>query len=184
MIMDLLDFSGEALYFDEPVSPDVDALLLDAAQRYGEPSAERNLLLAYFLEPEHPTVLVALYRYFYYQHRYREALIIAERAIRLTAQRLDLPTSWRALSESDLAQSALNSMSLTRFLLFALKGSGYLLLRLGEPAEALERLETLAAIDTRDRLGVHELLQLARTTVAESADATADDQATSNPSAG
>jgi tetratricopeptide (TPR) repeat protein len=184
MIMDLLDFSSEALYFDEPVSPDVEALLLDAAQCYGEPSAERNLLLAYFLEPEHLTVLVALYRYFYYQHRYREALITADRAIGIAAQRLDLPASWRELSESNLEPSALNSMSLTRFLLFALKGSSYLLLRLGEPAEALERLETLAAIDTRDRLGIQDLLQLARATVAESAGATADDQAPSGPSAG
>jgi hypothetical protein len=75
-------------------------------------------------------------------------------------------------------------MSLTRFLLFALKGSSYLLLRLGEPAAALERLETLAAIDTSDRLGIQDLLQLARATVAESAGATADDQAPSGPSAG
>jgi tetratricopeptide (TPR) repeat protein len=165
--MDLLNFSGENMYFDEPVSPDVAALLLDAANRYGEDAAERSLLQAYFLEPNHLTVLVALYRYFYYQHRYREALITADRAIVITAQRLNLPASWRALSESNLAQSALTSMSLTRFLLFALKGSSYLLLRLGEPVEALERLETLALIDTSDRLGLQELRQLARSAAAE-----------------
>jgi tetratricopeptide (TPR) repeat protein len=165
--MDLLDFSGESLYFDEPVSPDVEARLLEAANRYGEEAAELSLLQAYFLEPSHLTVLVALYRYFYYQHRYREALITADRAIVITAQRLDLPTSWRELSESGLARSALTSMSLTRFLLLALKGSSYLLLRLGEPVEALERLETLVLIDTSDRLGLQELLQLARSAAAE-----------------
>jgi len=173
--MDLLDFSGEALYFDEPLGPDVEALLLGAAQGYGEPSAERSLLLAYFLEPEHPTVLVALYRYFYYQHRYREALIIAERAIRITAQRLGLPTAWPELSEANLGPSALNSMPLTRFLLFALKGSSYLLLRLGEPVEALERLEKLAAIDTSDRLGIQDLRQLARSAVAGTLSGLSDD---------
>ena len=30
--MDLLDFSGEEMYFDEPVTPEVEALLLAAAQ--------------------------------------------------------------------------------------------------------------------------------------------------------
>ena len=67
--MDLLDFDGEAMYFDEPVSTEVERMLAEAAQHYGEEIAERRLLQAYFLEPTHLTVLVALYRFFYYQRR-------------------------------------------------------------------------------------------------------------------
>ncbi|MBK1720849.1 hypothetical protein [Thiocystis violacea] len=165
--MDLLDFSGEDMYFDEPVSPEVESLLADAAHRYGEPGAELSLLHAYFLEPEHLTVLVALYRYFYYRHRYQEALITADRAIAISAERLRIPIDWRALTEADLGRSVQVSMSLTRFLLLALKGAGYLLMRLGRSAEALTRFEKLAEVDTSDRLGINELLAMARSAVAE-----------------
>ncbi len=167
--MDLLEFSGEDLYFDEPVSPDVDGLLLEAARRYGEEGAETRLLQAYFLEPEHLTVLVALYRYFYYRQRYQEALITAERAIVIVAARLHLPSRWQDLSELDLGQSVLISMTLTRFLLLALKGAGYLLMRLGDHRGALARFEKIAEIDTSDRLGITELLSMARSAVAEAA---------------
>ncbi|MCG6983824.1 MAG: hypothetical protein LJE61_01290 [Thiocapsa sp.] len=167
--MDLLDFDGEPMYFDEPVTPEVDGLLSEAAGCYGEEVAEQRLLLAYFIQPEHLTVLVALYRYFYYRHRYREALITADRAIALTAARLDLPTDWKALREADLGRSVLVSMSLTRFLLLALKGSAYLLFRLGDPAGALQRFEKIAELDTSDRLGIGELHAMARAAVARSA---------------
>ena len=167
--MDLLDFNGEPMYFDDPVTPEVGRLLAYAAEHYGDPAAEHSLLRAYFLEPEHLTVVVALYRYFYYRRCYREALATAERAIRLAAARLDLPARWQDLSESDLGGSVLVSMSLTRFLLLALKGAGYLLLRLGEPVAALERFDKIAEIDTSDRLGIKELRALAQGAVTEAA---------------
>ena len=169
MTMDLLDFNGEPMYFDEPVTPEVGRLLAYAAEHYGDPVAEHSLLRAYFLEPEHLTVVVALYRYFYYRRCYREALMTAERAIGLAAARLDLPRRWQDLSESDLGGSVLVSMSLTRFLLLALKGAGYLLLRLGEPVAALERFDKIAEIDTSDRLGIKELRALAQGAVTEAA---------------
>jgi len=167
--MDLLDFDGEPMYFDEPVTPEVNRLLVYAAEHYGETVAEHSLLRAYFLEPEHLSVLVALYRYFYYRRCYREALMMAERAIALAAARLDLPPRWQDLSEADLGGSVLVSMSLTRFLLLALKGAGYLLLRLGEPVAALERFDKIAEIDTSDRLGIKELRALAQCAVTEAA---------------
>lgn len=166
--MDLLDFDGEAMYFDEPVTPEVGRLLSEAGECYGEEAAEQRVLLAYFLQPEHPTVLVALYRYFFYRHRYREALIAADRAIAIAAARLGLPADWRALRETDMARSVPVSMSLTRFLLLALKGSGYLLCRLGDPAGALRRLDKVAEIDTSDRLGISALRSMARSALGRS----------------
>lgn len=138
-----------------------------AATHYGEPEAELSLLRAYFLEPEHLTVLVALYRYFYYRHGYSEALLVADRAIRLTAERLGITPDWRKLTKGDLGKAVLESMTLTRFLLLALKGSGYLELRLGEAAGALERFEKVVELDTSDRLGMSELVSLARAKVTE-----------------
>lgn len=165
--MDLLDFQGEAMYFDQPLQSDTDLLLQQAAASYGEDAAEHCLLRAYFLEPEHLTVLVALYRYFYYRHRYAESLLVAERAIALTAQRLGVGPDWRAIDTNALGPAVLASMSLTRFLLLAIKGAGYLCLRLGDAQGALERLEKLASLDTSDRLGLTELLSLARGRVLE-----------------
>jgi tetratricopeptide (TPR) repeat protein len=167
--MDLLDFAGEEMYFNEPLAPEVEGLLTQAAERYGSPAAEHSLLRAYFLEPEHLTVLVALYRYFYYRHSYREALAAAERAIAVSAARLDLPRRWQDLSPADLGGSVLVSMTMTRFLLLALKGSGYLLMRLGDPAAALARFDKIAEIDLSDRLGIKELRSLAQSAVAQAA---------------
>jgi len=160
--MDLLDFDGEEMYFDLPISPEVDELIQDAAERYGEPEAELSLLRAYFLEPEHLTVLVALYRYFYYRRRYADALVVADRAIVLSAHQLGVPADWTLLSRDDLGHAVLVSMALTRFLLLALKGSGYLKLRLDDAEGALERLEKVVELDSSDRLGMSELVSLAR----------------------
>jgi hypothetical protein len=165
--MDLLDFQGEDMYFDQPVAPDTDLLLRQAAASYGEDAAEHALLRAYFLEPEHLTVLVALYRYFYYRHRYAESLLVAERAIVVTAHRLGIQSDWRRMDAEDLGRAVLTSMTQTRFLLLAIKGAGYLCLRLGDAAGALERLEKVAALDTSDRLGLAELIALARARVTE-----------------
>ena len=65
-------------------------------------------------------------------------------------------------------------MPLTRFLLLALKGAGYLLMRLGEHGAALERLEKLSELDTSERLGLRELLAMARTAVGQTAVAESD----------
>jgi hypothetical protein len=164
--MDLLDFDGQAMYFDEPLTPEVESLVEEAAARYSEgpesSAAETGLLRAYFLEPEHLTVLVALYRFFYYRHRYRESLLVADRAIALVASRLSLPARWQDFSGADLGRAVTVSMTLTRFLLMALKGAGYLLMRLGEPGAALARFEKIAELDSGDRIGTRELAEMAR----------------------
>jgi hypothetical protein len=71
------------------------------------------------------------------------------------------------MDAEDLGRAVLTSMTQTRFLLLAIKGAGYLCLRLGDAAGALERLEKVAALDTSDRLGLAELIALARARVTE-----------------
>jgi hypothetical protein len=160
--MDLLDFEGQALYFDDELPAAVSELLKRAADAYGSSEAEHLLLRAYFREPAHLTVLVALYRYFYYQHRYEDAFLVADRAMAVVAERLELRSSWQQLNLQTLGGCILRSMTLTRFYLMALKGSGYLKLRMDETQEGLERLEKVAELDTDDRMGVRSLVQLAR----------------------
>lgn len=159
--MDFLDFEAGQLYFDEPIDPLAEELIEEAAGLYGEEEAETLLLRAYFLEPEHPVVLVALYRYFYYQHRFDNALRVAERVLIIFARRLGLPEEWRALNRSSFENSILVSMTVLRFYMLALKGAGYLELRLGQYEPALQRLRKVAEFDDGDRMGAQVLIDVA-----------------------
>jgi tetratricopeptide (TPR) repeat protein len=165
--MDLLDFDGEAMYFDQPPPPEVQRLIDEAAEHYGTDTAELALLRAYFLAPDQLSVLVAMYRFFYYRHRYHEALLVADRAIRASAAQLGVDGDWRRLDDNDLGHAVQQSMAMTRFLLLALKGAGWLEMRLGEHEAALERFEKVAGFDSSDRLGMKDLLGWARGAVAE-----------------
>jgi tetratricopeptide (TPR) repeat protein len=157
--MDLHDFEGQGMYFDEPIPASVKALLDEAAQRYETGQAELPLLRAYFIAPRSLMVLVGLYRFYYYQHRLDDALVVAERALKVVGERLDLPRDWRALNEQFLGSAVLQSMGLARFYLLVLKGAGYLCLRRGRSAEGLEMLQKVAELDVADRLGAAALLR-------------------------
>lgn len=179
--MDLLDLDNEAMYFETPLPADVQQLLDESGQQYRSQaldgsseddleltsvdSAEWALLHAYLKAPEHLSVIVALYRFFYYRHRYAEAVMMADRAILLSSRQLGLNEDWRQLKQADLKQAAERSMSSTRFLLLALKGAAWLLLRQDEPEAAIERLATVRAFDKKDQLGTNELLSWAEKAV-------------------
>ena len=160
--MDLLDFEVGQLYFDEPIDRAAKVAIEEAAELYGKARAEQLLLRAYFLEPEHPLVLVALYRYFYYQHRYGDAMRVAERVLRLFAKRLGFPEDWQELDRPRFENGVLVSMTMLRFYMLALKGAAYLELRLGLYDSALQRLEKLIELDDKDRLGAGALIDVAR----------------------
>jgi hypothetical protein len=160
--MDLLDFDPEPLYFDDPLSPEVDALLRAAADGYGEDQAEAHLMRAYFLAPRQLTVLVALYRYFYYRHCLAEARLTAQRAMAEAASRLDFPQDWRELTAPKLGAGVQRSMGLVRFYLMALKAHAYLDLRASDLTEGCAKLEKLVALDPLDRMGGRVLLAVAR----------------------
>lgn len=159
--MDFLDFEGEKLYFDEPVSSEVKVLLDKASALGRDDAAEKLLMRAYLLEPEHLTVLVALYRYFYYKQRLEDALIVGERALEVSARLLGLRSSWKDLTINELGQGVMVSMGLTRFYLHSLKAVGFILLRLKRITESLERLNKLKELDTSDQFGARPLIDIA-----------------------
>lgn len=158
--MDLLDFSECKLYFEEPLPAEAERLIAHAAQVYGDPEAEYALLRAHLLAPENLSVLVGLYRYYFYQHRLDDALIVAERAMQLSARPLGLPTDWRQLDECRLGRAAENSFGLLRFYLLALKAASIVLLRLGRITASRDRLNKLIELDSRDQLGAAKLLEV------------------------
>ncbi len=167
-MMDLLDFEQTELYFDEPLSPEVAQLLQDAGDSYGSEEAESKLLLANFMAPRQLTVLVALYRYYYYQHRLEDALLVAESTLAVAGRRLEFPYNWMHLHIANLSAGVMRSMGLVRFYLMVLKAAGYVNLRLGNHAEGQAMLEKLVELDSHDRIGGKALLELIRTESATS----------------
>ncbi len=161
MTVDMLDFAGEELYFDEEMESETEQCIEKAAENYGSNETEGLLLRAYFLEPEHPMVLVALYRYYYYQHRYADALIVAGRVLRIFAGKLALPANWQDVTAQQIESAIKESMTDVRFYLLALKGAGYLEMRMENYQSAIDRLKKIVDVDAKDRLSVSSLLQIA-----------------------
>lgn len=158
--MDLLDFSDCKLYFEDELPAEAERLIAQAAQDYGDPSAELALLRAHLLAPEHLTVLVSLYRYYFYQHRLDDVMVVADHAKRISARHLGIPNDWRQINEAQLGSAAATSFGLLRFYLLALKAESVVLLRLGRIEESRDRLNKLAALDTKDHLGAAKLLEV------------------------
>lgn len=158
--MDLLDFEGQDLYFDEALPEGVRELLAQASSEYAEGTAELPLLRAYLRAPDSLSVLVSLYRFYYYQHRLEDTDLIAQRSLEVSGKALGFPADWRELETEHLAMAGEESMGLARFYLLALKGAAWLKMRLNQPAEARAILEKLAALDTASRLGIKDLLEL------------------------
>ncbi|MGD8999502.1 MAG: hypothetical protein PVF75_03735 [Granulosicoccaceae bacterium] len=160
--MDFLDFEGEKMYFDEPLSSEVQTLLDRASEHGRDEKAEQYLMRAYFKEPNHLTVLVALYRYFYYKQRLADALVIGEKALEVSGKLLGLRKSWDKLNINELGQGVMVSMGLTRFYLHVLKAVGFILLRMHKIPESMERLNKLAELDASDQFGARPLIDIAR----------------------
>ncbi len=158
--MDLLDLDGQQLYFDEPMPEKVSQLLMQAAAAYGDGHAEGLLLRAFLFAPDNLSVLVALYRTYYYQHRLDEASQVARRALQVVAERLDFPSDWQQVDEAELSHGVLKSMGLVRFYLLTLKAEAYLYLRLAQLEEGRARLRKVAELDPSDHFGAAALLEM------------------------
>lgn len=161
--MDLLDFDQTGLYFDDPITPEVEQLIAGAANSYGSDEAEQLLLHAHALAPKQLVVLVALYRYYFYQHRLEDALFVGESALAVSGQRLEFPDNWVYLRTGNVGAGIMRSMGLVRFYLMVLKATGYVNLRLGNYAVGQAMLEKLVEMDSHDRLGGKALLEVIRT---------------------
>lgn len=157
--MDLLEMNDFDLYFDEALPENVELLIKQAAEAYSTPESEFMLLAAYMILPHHLSVHVALYRYYYYKHRLHEALMIAERTLEDAGIKLGFFSHWQEASLPRLKACETN-MAMVRYYLLALKGSGFLCLRMGRKAEGLMRLKKVADMDSEDRLGVRAILQV------------------------
>lgn len=158
--MDLLDFEAQGLYFEDPDGEGVMDLIVAASEKYADGTAELPLLQAYFKAPDSLNVLVALNRFYYYQHRLEDALSATGKALAVIRPPLGFPEDWRELQLRHLLDTPAASLTQARLYLFTLKAIGFLHLRLEHLDISQAIFEKLVAVDSKDRIGAAALLEL------------------------
>ncbi len=158
--MDLLQFDAQDLYFEQQDSPEVQALIQFAGEHYGDGEAEMPLLKAYLRAPTSLNVLVALNRFYYYQHRLEEALLISEKALDLIRAGIDFPDDWRQIDLGLISATPKHNMTRIRLYLFTLKSVGFLNMRLERLDLSQAIFRKLVELDQKDRIGAQGLLEL------------------------
>lgn len=160
--MDLLDFDAGPLYFDDPIAPEVTALIAGASDLYPDPEAETLLLQAEALAPRHLEVIVALYRFYFYQNRLDDADVVADKALEISGSGIHYPSDWRDLEPQQVRAGLDTAATMARFWLLALKAKAVLALRREHLDDALAMLGKIAEVDEFDRLGARGLIQVAQ----------------------
>jgi hypothetical protein len=122
-------------------------------------AAERHLRQAEALAPDHAAVLIALYRFYFYKGRLRNALEVARMCLAKAARENGLAADWRQVRSTDAEFSSYDAR-LPRFYLFTLKAYAYLQMRLGELEEGRQAVEKLLELDTADLIGARVLLDV------------------------
>lgn len=158
--MDLLEFEAKDLYFQKEDSEEVQALIQYASELYSSGEAELPLLKAFLRAPDSINVLVSLNRFYYYQHRLEEALLISERALGLIRREIEFPEDWRQLDRTHINQAPKDWLTRIRLYLFTLKSIGFLNMRLENLELSRGIFEKLVALDDKDRIGAKALLEL------------------------
>lgn len=160
LTMDLLDFEANDLYFQHEDSLEVQQLIRRAGETYAGGEAELPLLQAYLRTPESLNVLVALNRFYYYQHRLAEALLISEKALRIIGAKVNFPEDWQILQLQHISGAPKEQRSWIRLYLFTLKSIGFLKMRLHDLQPSRDIFEKLVRLDSEDRIGASPLLEL------------------------
>lgn len=158
--MDLLDFEAQGLYFEQADAAGVKEMIASAAENYATGAAELPLLKAYFLAPESLNVLVALNRFYYYQHRLDDALNATVKALAVIRSMIAFPEDWRDLQPSHVYDAPTNLLTQVRLYLFTLKAIGFLNMRLENLDVSQAIFEKLVGLDSKDRIGAKGLLEL------------------------
>ncbi|MEA1675928.1 hypothetical protein [Nitrospirillum sp. BR 11163] len=140
--------------------PEVTHHLSAAARAYHlDEVAERHLRQARLAAPGHAAVLIALYRFYFYKGRLKDALDIARLCLAKAAQDNKLPADWRQVVATDADFSRFDA-PLPRFFLFTLKGYAYLQMRTGGLDEGLAAVLKLLELDPSDKVGAQVLLNV------------------------
>ncbi len=131
------------------LSPQVESLIQEAGLLRHLP-AQALLLLerARSAAPRHPAPLIALYRFYFYAHRWSQA-----RAVGVDAMAIARTVLGPDFGDWPPSDDAVRHDAAVRFYLFALKGLAYLNLRLNDMDETRMLLGELRRLDPQDHVG-------------------------------
>ena len=132
-------------------------LRLAASFYRDEDVAESHLWQAKAAAPDHPAVLIGLYRFYFYKNRLVEALSVSRACLEKAAKDNGLSPDWREVRSTDAAFADFGAV-LPRFYLFTLKGYAYLNMRLGHIEEGRAAVAKLLELDPGDKIGAKVLL--------------------------
>jgi len=137
----------------------VAALLAGARHARSDPAtAERAVLEALALAPDDIEALLGAYRFYFYNHRWADALPLAANIVVHMARRLNVATDWRLVKPEDAAFSVAEEAP--SLYLQALLAWGYGNVRLGRIDAGCRALAKIAELDPRDRFGAGRLLSV------------------------
>ena len=164
--------TGAAVTERAPLQDEVEALLGGglpaAAQEHLNAAAlsyaHSEVALAHLREaekiaPNHPAVLIGLYRFYFYKGRLDECLEVAHVCLAEAAYHNNLPADWREVRPEDAPFGSYDDM-MPRFYMFVLKGYAYLQMRLGNLEEGLAAAMKLLDLDPTDKIGATLLLEV------------------------
>ena len=132
-------------------------LRLAASSYRDDDVSESHLWQAKAAAPDHPAVLIGLYRFYFYKNRLPEALSVARACLEKAAKDNGVALDWHEVRSTD-AEFADFGAVLPRFYLFTLKGYAYLNMRLGNIEEGRAAVAKLLDLDPSDKTGAKVLL--------------------------
>ncbi|MBB4020700.1 MULTISPECIES: hypothetical protein [Actibacterium] len=118
--------------------------------------AEEALRQALSIAPDHFEVQLAAYRFYFYNHRYADAVGFGEVLLETAARRLNISTDWRRVHPGDAAFADIGFAP--GLYLQALTACGYCHLRLGQMQTGRAMMEQAAALDPTGRFGANGIL--------------------------
>ncbi|ACD82514.1 Conserved hypothetical protein [Methylacidiphilum infernorum V4] len=106
----------------------------------------------------HMTVLIGMYRFYFYQSDLQKSLYWGKRCVAQAAKKLGISENWEKLTEEHRNRLRKEESPLVDLYLRAFHAVAYLLGRLGKKEEALKMLELLCQIDESKQLGAERLV--------------------------
>lgn len=138
----------------------LEELLRSASRESSRPDlVERDLDEAARSAPDHAAVLIARYRFFFFQGRLEDALDVADLCLAKALRENGLGPDWRAVLPHQASFGDWGAV-LPRFFLFSLKGWAYLRMRLGDLPAGQEAVDKLLDLDPTDKVGAKVLLDV------------------------
>lgn len=152
-------FVRNEVHFGFDLAPEVNAHLQDAAVRVStRQESLKSLLAAQKSAPDQLEVLIALYKFFFYQGEIEKAEELVFQALIKSSLKGRFNHNWNTLTEHSADWS--DPRSPGRVFLYSLKALAFIRLRQNNAADADSILKALQRLDPDDQIGANVIRDL------------------------